>query len=116
LNARPLFVIDIRGGWRIIRALTGHPNRATAGSLPDDLAGALRLLLDEVEEEAAFEDRFGRPLKDLSIEELCAATYHGMTVGESWPKRPRSDNTADSNGPGNDDADARQQTSSGPVR
>jgi hypothetical protein len=45
------------------------------------------MLLDEVEEEAEFEGRFGKPLKDLSIDELCAATSRGVTVGENWPKR-----------------------------
>jgi hypothetical protein len=54
---------------------------------PVSLAGALRMMLDEVEEEAEFEGRFGKPLKDLSMDELCAATSRGVAVGESWPRR-----------------------------
>ena len=63
--------------------------------LPVSLVGALRMMLDEVEEEAEFEGRFGKPLKDLSMDELCAATSRGVTVGESWPKR-KPKPTADS--------------------
>jgi len=92
--------------------LTGHPNCGRVDPLPGDLVGALRLFLDEVEEEAEFEDRFGRPLMNLSIDELCAATYHGLAVGDSWPRRPQSDRPIGSDEPGDSDAEARLQVNS----
>lgn len=92
--------------------MTGHPNCGRGDPPPDDLVGALRLFLDEVEEEAEFEDRFGRPLMNLSIDELCAATYHGLAIGDSWPRRPQSDRPIGSEEPGDGDSEARLQVNS----
>ena len=68
--------------------------------LPVDCLCALRSLLDEIEEEAEFEDRYGRPLNSLSISEQYAVAAPSATDGESWPKRPASDNTMGSDEPG----------------
>ncbi|MBN2466222.1 hypothetical protein JXD38_11430 [candidate division WOR-3 bacterium] len=88
--------------------MTGNPNCGRTDLLPESLVGALRLFLDEVEEEAEFEARFGRPLKDLTIDELCAATYGGTTIGENWPKRPQSDCAPGSSEPGYSCAEANR--------
>jgi hypothetical protein len=88
--------------------LTGNPNCGRADLLPESFVGALRLFLDEVEEEAEFEGRFGKPLKNLTIDELCAATYGDTTIGESWPKRPASDHTPGSGEPADSDREARR--------
>ena len=68
--------------------------------LPVDYLCALRSLLDEIEEEAEFEARYGRPLNCLSISEEYAVTTPSATEGEHWPRRPASDNTMGSDEPG----------------
>ncbi len=92
--------------------LTGNPESVRAGEAPDSMVGALRLLLDEVEEEAEFVARFEKPLRDLSIEELCAATDRGVFVGESWPRRPPSDQAPETEKPGAAEAQAAQPVNS----
>jgi hypothetical protein len=68
--------------------------------LPVDYLCALRSLLDEIEEEAEFESRYGLPLNGLAISEQYAVTTPSVTDGEHWPRRPVSDNTMGSDEPG----------------
>ena len=77
--------------------------------LPSDYLRALRTLLDEIQEEAEFEARYGMPPKGLSIDRQ----YGGATAGEHWPKRPTSDSTLGSDRPGDNDVEAARQQSSG---
>jgi hypothetical protein len=80
--------------------------------LPVDCLCTLRSLLDEIEEEAEFESRYGRPLNSLSISEQYAVAAPSATDGEHWPKRPASDNTLDSDEPGYCGVEATRHQSS----
>jgi len=80
--------------------------------LPVDYICALRSLLDEIEEEAEFESRYGRPLNCLSISEQYAVAAPSTTAGEHWPKRPTSDNTMGSDEPGDCGVEATRHQNS----
>jgi hypothetical protein len=80
--------------------------------LPVDYLRALRTLLDEIEEEAEFEARYGLHPNGLSISKQHAVTYPGGTAGEHWPKRPASDNTLGSDEPGDCGVEATRPKSS----
>jgi len=96
--------------------LTGQTYPGYTGTLPDDHLRALRKLLDEIEEEADFEAMYGMPPKNLGINEQYGVKYVGGTAGEHWPKRPPSDNTPDSDRPGDSDVETAQQQSSDVAR
>ena len=80
--------------------------------LPVDYLCALRSLLDEIEEETGFEARYGLPLNGLAISEQYAVTTPSATDGESWPRRPASDNTMGSYEPGDCGVEATRHQSS----
>ena len=80
--------------------------------LPVDYLRALRTLLDEIEEEAEFESRYGLPPNRLSISEQYAVAAPGGTDGEHWPKRPASDNPLGSVEPGYCGVEATRHQSS----
>ncbi len=95
--------------------MTGQTYPGYSGTLPDDHLRALRKLLDEIEEEAEFEARYGMPPNGLGRDEH-GVRYCDGAAGEHWPKRPTSDDNPDSDRPGHSDVDAAQPQSSEVVR
>ena len=95
--------------------MTGQPYPGYTGTLPDDHLRALRKLLDEIEEESEFEARYGVTLNGLGINEQHGVSSGGA-AGEHWPKRPPTDDSPDSEQPGDGAVEAVQHQSSDVVR